>query len=481
MSDETARTEYNRAKGWQLALFPLNNTATNCIMLLMLYVSYLAVGGIGVTVTFVSLMLTWMRIFDAITDPIIGFVIDKTKTKFGKFRPVIVLGYLIMAISLWLMYFVCVDLRQGVKLPMFILLYFLYIIGYTLQTACTKSGQTCLTNDPEQRPIFTRFDAIYTLLLFSLGQIYVSNYLQPKYGEINVPALQEFAMSFLIISGIFTICAVVALWQKDHEENWGLGKKSQKVHFSDYWSVIKSNRGIQMLVIAASVGKLTMNVASHSSIMVMVFGIVMGNYALSGQISLFTIIPTVIIILLGTRNAQKRGSKNALVVYTWWCVISAVALFLLFWWGNPRNISFSNINFITILFFIIYSVLNGVRSISGNIVIPMIADCADYETYLSGRYIPGMMGTLFSFVDKIVSAFSNTIVGLLLVAIGYSTTLPQPEDQYTSSIFWMSMIMFLGLPVFGWILSLIAMKFYPLDGDKMKEIQKKISEIKNNN
>ena len=54
----------------------------------------------------------------------------------------------------------------------------------------------------------------------------------------------------------------------------------------------------------------------------------------------------------------------------------------------------------TALWIGIYCLANGVKSVSSSIVIPMIADCADYETYLTGRYVPGMMGTLFSFVDK---------------------------------------------------------------------------------
>ena len=45
-------------------------------------------------------------------------------------------------------------------------------------------------------------------------------------------------------------------------------------------------------------------------------------------------------------------------------------------------------------------------SIASSIVIPMTADCADYEVYRSGRYVPGLMGTLFSFVDKIISSLA---------------------------------------------------------------------------
>ena len=67
---------YNRAKTWQIGCFAFNNTATNVIMLLMGYVSYYATGVVGLSVVLVSSLLTSMRMFDAITDPIIGFIIE---------------------------------------------------------------------------------------------------------------------------------------------------------------------------------------------------------------------------------------------------------------------------------------------------------------------------------------------------------------------------------------------------------------------
>ncbi|MDD3218783.1 MAG: MFS transporter [Lachnospiraceae bacterium] len=470
------KVEYNHAKLWQIACFPLNNLATNIFMFLMMYVSYLAVGGYGIAVVAISTIITATRLFDAVTDPIIGFIIDKTSTKIGKFRPMILLGYTIMVISLILMYYVAI----GGGTVTFILIYLVYIVGYTFQTACTKSAQTCITNDPKQRPLFTRCDAIYVLGLATGMAMYVSNYLQPKYGELGVAAMQEFCFTSIILAGICTILAIAALWQKDIPENWGLGgTKGPAIKFKDYISVLKDNRAIQMLVVSASTDKLALTAAGNSAIMVMIFGIVIGNYGFYGKLSMITIIPSILIILLGTRLAQKKGSKKALVQYTWLAILFAVLLFLVFIVFDPTKIGSGLLP--TAAFLIIYCLFTGVKSISSNIVIPMIADCADYETYLSGRYVPGMMGTLFSFVDKIISALSTTIVGLLLAAIGYKTVMPQVGDSYTSTIFWVSMITFLGLPILGWIASLIAMKFYPLDEEKMREVQEHIAEIKAEN
>ena len=88
MGEQTAKAPgLNRAKTYQLVLFPLNNGATNVYYVLVL--SYIATFGskvLALSMIFASVMVTGMRLFDAITDPIIGALMDRTNGKFGKFR-----------------------------------------------------------------------------------------------------------------------------------------------------------------------------------------------------------------------------------------------------------------------------------------------------------------------------------------------------------------------------------------------------------
>ena len=102
--------------------------------------------------------------------------------------------------------------------------------------------------------------------------------------------------------------------------------------------------------------------------------------------------------------------------------------------------------------------------------IPMVADCSDYETYRSGKYIPGVMGTLFSLVDKLVSSLSSTVVGLAVAAIGLST-LPGGDTPYVEGMKTIVLILFCVIPMVAWALTLLAMKGYSLTGERMKEIQ----------
>ena len=80
MGEQTAKAPgLNRAKTYQLVLFPLNNGATNGYYVLVL--SYIATFGskvLALSLLFASVMVTGMRLFDAITDPIIGALMDRT-------------------------------------------------------------------------------------------------------------------------------------------------------------------------------------------------------------------------------------------------------------------------------------------------------------------------------------------------------------------------------------------------------------------
>jgi Na+/melibiose symporter-like transporter len=477
VSIQNAKT-YHSSKVWKIGLFALNNTATNLYMFALMFVSYYATGVAGLTVVIISTILTAMRVLDGFTDPIIGFVIDRTESKFGKFRPFMIMGNIILAGSLLIMYNVTHTLPQSFQLIFFIAIYAVYIIGYTFQTAVTKAAQTVLTNDPKQRPLFSIFDATYNTILFVGGQMLIASYLVPKYGGFEMGLFAELNTFAIIASGIFTVLAVIGIAEKDKKEFFGIGELTVKTKFKDYWPILKGNRPMQMLVIAASTDKLANSVKQQPAVPIMFFGIFIGDYALSGTVSLITVIPTLLISYIGLGLARKAGLKKSFVGGTWLSLITAALLVALLLIIDPTTISLSNIGAATVAFLVLYSLNLGFTSLTGNMVIPMIADCADYETYRTGRFVPGMLGTVFSFVDKLISSLAATIVGLLLGIIGFKQVFPQVGDALTTPLLIMTFVMFFVIPMLGWIASLIAMKYYELDHEKLEEIQAAIAEVK---
>lgn len=218
---------YNRAKVWQLVLFALNNTSTNIYLFAFMFITYFSTGVLGLAAIFVSQIMGYIRIFDGFIDPAIGIMIDKTDTKFGKYRPILIAGNIITALSLILL-LALNNVSEGMRFPLFILVLIVHKIGYSMQQTITKAGQTALTNDPKQRPIFNIVDAVMLTTLMTGGQFVVSGFLVPKFGNFTLEFFNVLIYGTIVISAILGLLAVIGIWSKDNKEYFGLGENTQK-------------------------------------------------------------------------------------------------------------------------------------------------------------------------------------------------------------------------------------------------------------
>jgi len=475
----------NRAKYWQILLFSFNNGATNVYFILtMTYAAYYANSVLGLALLFATSIVTVMRIFDGITDPIIGVVVDRTNGRFGKFRPFIFFGNIIMIISALLMYFGTRLIPEGMgflKYVLYTLFFALYVIGYTFQTSCTKAGQTCITNDPKQRPLFTLFNTAASLVGMGVIQVFAVivggryGYGSPEFFNIIVPLA-------IVISFVLTVLAIIGIWEKDKEEFYGISKEQEKVNWKEYKEILLRNKELGMLIIAGAGSKFAMSVATNTAVSCMLYASMMQDY--NGLYLPFYAIgfaASVPFFLLSLKTAQKRGQKFSLVRYTSIALTFYIGvLVLLSIWqpGNPNTmLSLKSLNIYTILFLLFYGIGYGSYYCTADMVIPMIADCTDYEVYRSGKYVPGIIGTAFSLIDKLVSSLSATIVGLAVMILGFKT-LPDVHTAYVGGMKWIVVALFCVVPMLSWLATLIAMKHYTLSGEKMAEIQKVNAERK---
>lgn len=478
-NEKSTQSGINRAKLYQLVLFPMNNGATNVYYILTLnFIAYYANGVLGLALMFATTMVTAMRFFDAVTDPIIGALIDRTSTKFGKFRPYMVLGNVIMIISALLMYFgirIVPDDMMWLRYTSFVLFYALYVIGYTFQTACTRSGQTCLTNDPQQRPLFTVFNTVASMIGMGLVQ-FLAPVLGNRLGGYNSGRFFDVLVPLaIVISALMTVLAVIGIREKDNEKYFGVGGKQETVPFSEYIEILKANKELQRLIIAGAGCKLAFSIATNMTVLCMLYGAMMGNYnKLYLPMMIVGYIFSAPFFLLTVRTSQKEGQKASLVKYTklaLFMYVGVLALLAIWKPGNPATtLSLWPLNLYTIAFIVLFGIGYGAYYATADMPIPMVADCSDYETYRSGRYIPGIMGTLFSLVDKLVSSLGSTIVGGALAVIGIST-LPDATTPYADGMHMVVLVLFCVVPMIAWIFTLWAMKDYSLTGARMKEIQ----------
>ena len=482
MSENQSTT--NRAKFYQLALFPMNNGATNVYFVLIL--SYVATFGENILglVGFASIMVTLMRLFDAITDPIIGSLMDKTNTKFGKFRPFMVIGNVIMAVSVIILY-VCTpaipEHLMWARYAAFTVLYAVWVIGYTFQTSVTRAAQAVLTNDPKQRPLFTIFNTIGSLagmgVMQFIGPILAGD---GFFGDYNASWFAIMTPIGIIVSVALTVLAIIGIWEKDNEKYFGLGGKQEKVKISEYVQIFKTNKPLQRLMVAGGGCKLALAIATNVTVLCMLYGCMMGNYdGLYLPMMVLGYVFSAPFFLLTVRTSQKHGQKRSLMTYVavaFVCYVGVLALLLLWRQGDPAwNLSFMesgklSINLYTIAFLLFFGIGYGAYYSTADMPIPMVADCADYETYRSGKFIPGIMGTLFSLVDKLVSSLASTVVFAAVSFIGYQG-LPTKATPYMDGMNWVVIALFCLVPMVAWALTLLAMKGYELDGQRVKTIQ----------
>ena len=478
-SVETNGIVYRRAKTWRVALAGCSSGIGMCFYVLLGLASYVANEGYGIATAVVGIILTATRILDGVTDPIIAIIIDKMNTRFGKIRILMVAGWLIESLAVLIMY--CWASGKGHGIVLFVLLYCLYVIGYTMCNVTAQIVPAMLTNDPKQRPLFTIFNTVGSLLGMGAMQFFAPilarNY---EGGYASAGFFRTLAPVGIVISILLTILAIIGIWEKDQPKYFGIGgEKTEKVKVSEYLQIIRENKPMQRLMIAGAGTKLALSIANNTTVLCMLYGCMMGAYdGLYLPMMVLGYACSVPFFILSVRTSQKKGQKASLTKYVsvaLACYVGVLVLLLLWGHGDAFHLSLLgenglSINLYTVLFVLFFGIGYGAYYATADMPIPMVADCSDYETYRSGKYIPGIMGTLFSLVDKLVSSLAATVVGIAVTFIGLNN-LPTQYDPYTPGMNVVVIVLFCAIPMVAWAATLIAMKGYTLTGAKMKEIQ----------
>lgn len=547
----------NRAKQWQIALFPFNNAATNVYFAFYTYFTYFAImyltgstaGALAGTIvsaslvlivsTFTSIFVPLMRVFDGITDPILGGIMDKTRSRFGKFRPFMIIGNIMLAFSLLIMmvfFRALPDSVSAIRWVVYIVAYVIYVLGYTCQCAVTKAGQTCLTNDPKQRSQFVIWNMIGQLGSIVLVNVmaggvltneaicekglmvyesssgkYISDIiaeltvnggndvligklnalgLDPNvlyaynYGAAYGPTFYNIMVPFVIVvSAIYTIMAIAAISSKDRPEFWGVSNESAKLR--DYVGIIKHNKEIRWLVLSSGLNKLASTVATSGTVAFLVFGCLMGDYnGLFIPFYVFCFIFMGLFFLWGAKTAGAKGQKRGVSQFTLLAILFYIGVLIMLCIFDPDNAAthlslFSmeggfhiTINAYTVFFIILYGCGYGAFNCCDQMTIPMVADCTDYETYRSGKYVPGIMGTIFSLIDKVISSLQTLLLQIFIVfLVPGLNALPVEGTPYMDGMKLSAIICFCLLPMAAWAVTVFCMTRYRLSGKKLEEIQ----------
>lgn len=468
--------QYRRAKLWQIILVACNAFIGMSFYSLTGMASYAASIGFGISTAVVGIILTSTRILDGITDPLFAFIFDRVNTRFGKIRILIIAGFIIEVLALMSMYSWAAG--KGLGTVAFTITYIFYIIGYTIANMTAQTMGPLLTNDPRQRPTIGVWSTALNYVIPMVLSIVLNVVLLPKFGgTYNLEFLSAACKVCIAIAFVGVILVCIGISEYDKMDNFkGLTKEKKSLKLKDMIEVFKGNRPLQCYIISAASDKIAQQTASQSIIVTMLSGIIIGNMGLATILGVVGMLPSILFAVFGAKYAGKHGSKVTIVTWTRLCIVISVVMWGFFVVIDPSLIA--NMGVMTVIYVVLTLLKNGANMCVTTAGTAFMADIIDYELDRSGQYIPAVVTGTYSFLDKLISSCSAALAAGAVALIGYKSTMPQPGDPCTPQVFWVTMIIMFGLPIIGWICTLIAMKFCKLDKAEMVKVQKRIEEKK---
>ena len=475
-ASELDGVQYRRAKLWQIICYACNGLVGMSVYSLIGMASYSASIGYGITTAVVGIILTCSRILDGITDPMLAFVYDRVNTRFGKLRILMVAGFLIEAAALYGMF--TGFSSKGLGLPIFALLYVIYIIGYTVSNMTAQTIPAIMTNDPNQRPTIGVWTTVFNYLVPMAMSMVLNVVLLPMFGgQYNQAFLTAACNVTLLVAGVGTVLVCLGVSSYDKPETFMGTQKHEPLKLADIIEVLKYNKPLQCYIASNASDKLAQQVGSQAIINTMFNGILIGNMGLATILTVISMVPSIFFAAFGAKYVGKHGSKNGIVTWTYVSITITAVLVLFFIFGDPAQIGVMGSPSM-VIYVVLTLLLNGSNMCITTSNTSYMADTVDYELDRSGRYIPAVVTGTYSLVDKLITSSAAVIATCAVALLGYTTTMPQPTDPCTSAIFWMTLSLKYGLPIIGWVITLVAMRDCPLTKEEMVCVQKRIAEKK---
>ena len=314
-ASEVDGVQYRRAKTWQIICYACNALVGMSVYSLIGMASYSASIGYGITTAAVGIILTCSRILDGITDPLLAFVYDRVNTKFGKLRVLLVAGYLIEAAALYAMF--TGFSSKGLGLPVFALLYVLYIIGYTVSNMTAQTIPAIMTNDPRQRPTLGVWTTAFNYLVPMVMSMVLNVVLLPKCGGTYNQAFLTAACNItLIVAAIGTLLVCLGVSAFDKHESFVGTKKAEPLKMADIVEVLKHNKPLQCYIASNASDKLAQQVGSQAIIGTLLGGIIIGNIGLGTILTVISMVPSIFFAAFGAKYVGINDCEKIILYRT---------------------------------------------------------------------------------------------------------------------------------------------------------------------
>ncbi len=400
---------------------------------------------IGLDIALVGILLMAVRLFDAVTDPVIGYLSDRTQTVFGRRKPYIALGAAGLALSVIFLF--QPPVLEGSLLNLYFGFWlFALFFFWTLITIPYEALGPELTPDYHERTaLFALRDGLLIAgtLLAAASPLLIDKALH-LWGIPTTDRLRFTVMSYLFAPMIF----VVPLYSISRiRENVSLIQN--ETLFSGFASVIK-NRPFMILLAGYTISALGSNLPATLILYYV-------GYVLKSQnAELFLLIyflTGVLFLPLWITVSGRIGKKKAWISSM---LINTGAFLGVFFLGPGDTLMYGLLVF-----------LSGIGFGAGLALPSAIqADVIDYDQAMTGQRREGRYIGLWSISKKLSAALGVGIGLLLLGQAGYTPNVEQDE----STVF-MLRVLYALVPCLCNIVSIIIISFYPITQKKHEQIR----------
>lgn len=422
---------------------------------------------LGISAAFLGAMMMAVRIWDAVNDPIIGTVVDRTKSRWGKFRPWILIGSILNAIVLVFLFlnpdFVTNSIQQYIYVTVF---YTLWGMTYTLMDIPFWSMIPSLSSDQEDRESITILVRLFTSIGFFIVTAGYLSFAKVLGGgsapEQKAKGLLIFAVIVSVIFVITQLLTVINVKEKIVVES------KEKSTLKTMFKLLKNNDQLLVVMIVVLIINFTLYITSGMAIYYISYDI--------GNEDLFFVFMAVggVLQVVGAVTyglVSKRMNRKQLFNFAIW--IQFIGFILLFF--NAFIID-SNI----ILLFVFAALIFYGQGIFTVLQTVLLSDTVEYGENKIGIRSEAVAFSVQTFVVKLATGLSLGVIGLGLTIIKFIEPSEINDvltefDQTEATLQGMRIMMFI-LPLFGLLYSrYIFNKKHIINETKYEEI---INELK---